>query len=165
MKILCFLDSEHYTDPEYIRVSDKAKDEDIREYVERKLHQDMAWEKGRDHEGEIEWESGKRATAREFTGGDEFFIVCEIKSLPDHDYISGYHHAYDGVSFEVYGFDSIKEAREFSNKAADDFRKGLKVYQDDRSLNSITIDDDNEWHIWTSQLIHETSVNYQMAAA
>ena len=98
-------------------------------------------------------------------GNDEFFIVCEIKSLSDHDYIAAYHHAYEGVDFKVKGFDSIEEARAYSNKAADDFKSEVDCWSDERGINSITLDDNNEWHIWTSQLVHETAIHCQQAAA
>ncbi len=163
MKILCLLDSVHYTDPEYIRVNDNVPALDIKEYAKERMLEYVEAEIGRkDPSQKIEWEGDERADLR---AGEDYFVVCEIKSIPDAKCITGYNHAYDGVGFKVKGFDSIEEARAFATKKADELAGQVKIVEDNRDINSITLDDDNEWHHWESQLISETTIKSGKTAA
>ena len=162
MKILCFLDSTHYTDPEYIRVSDTATKKEIEKFVENKLKDDLAWECGKERNPVIIWmDEGKRAEISVMLSeNDRFFEFCEIKEIPDADFISAYHTAYENTEFvEVKGFDSIDEARKYSAKRADEVKKDLrKVASDERELNFINIDDEYQWHMFTSELVKEKQI-------
>lgn len=160
MKVLCFLDSEHYTDPEYVRLADDTAESEVQGFIEQKFKSDLSWECGKNAEATIEWmEDGKCAKISSMQDDGEFFIVCAIKEIPDARCISAYHHAYEGVGFEVKGFDTIEEARDNSARWADEVKKDLrKVAEEDRDLNFICIDDEYQWHMFTSQLVFETKI-------
>ena len=161
MKILCFVDSIHYTDPEYIRVADDTTDKEVARFVEKKLTSDVAYECGQGHNPVITWmDEGKRAEISVLLSDNErYFIVCEIKEVDDGNYISAYHHCYEGVGFEVKSFDTIEEARNASSTWADEIKRDRReVISDERSINFINIDDSYQWHMFTSQLVFETEI-------
>ena len=161
MYILCNLDSEHYTDPEYRKFNSNTKLEDIRKYAVKDAREYIRDEMGRKsaEEGIYEWDKdGMRLDARV---GD-FFVVYEIKELPDADYIIGYYHAYNGVDFTVRTATSIDVAREIAKSEADILVDKMSVPLEDYDTDNINqriVDDGCQWHVWSTYYMNtETSV-------
>jgi hypothetical protein len=165
MYILCTLDSEHYGDPEFKKFNSNCEVSDIQAYAEEDAYSYFCFEKGkRFTEGlKMEWsEDGMRLDARK----DDFFVVYELKEVPDADYIIGKHHAYDGVDFEIKTAPSIEIARAIAKAEVEAFidERGLeKSDKEDWSINQTIIDDGNEWTVWTTYLVHETHLAKQIA--
>lgn len=115
-------------------------------------------------------DKGKQRYVFKNKDNDEDWYVGQIFELNETQYALVWHHAFDGVDFELLGqFDSYEDALEARNKAIhetiddwqDPFNKTPKQDETDfwNGDSQISWDTGEEWYVWSILNVSNTSKN------
>lgn len=137
--LLCELDDEHYTEPVFTVFQHK------RAAFANAIKSCLI---NVDEDFEIEVEGAKRVSVK---SGDSNFYVTEIKEFDPTkgDYVLVWHHAYDGVGFDIAYVGSYEECRNKMAELICDTQEQVECKLEWETVIQACIDTGNEWEIWT----------------
>ena len=144
--LVCSLNDENYTQADYDFCStfEEAKEkciENVAEYYE--ISNEEATSRM-----EFRYDEESNNHFYNYQDEDSFFVnqIIEI-DINKEDYLCVWHHAYDGVDFNVIKIGSDKECSDFMYKDSD---TTFKEYGAEISVGSaqVVIDTSEEWEVW-----------------
>lgn len=129
MYVALLLDSDHYTDVEYLFDSDLSK---LKKKAKHLIH----------NEG---FDIPEEETDMEIVVNSQYgWIKCQIFEVEKYPYYLIWHHAYDGVDFTIMGYETFEEARKIMLKEVNE-EENIEsfVYE-----NNATLDNGIEFLHW-----------------
>ena len=144
--LVCSLNDENYTQADYdfCNTFEEAKEkciENVAEYYE--ISNEEATSRM-----EFRYDEESNNHFYNYQDEDSFFVnqIIEI-DINKEDYLCVWHHAYDGVDFNVIKIGSDKECSDFMYKDSD---TTFKEYGAEISVGSaqVVIDTSEEWEVW-----------------
>ena len=129
MYVALLLDSDHYTDVEYLFDSDLVK---LKEKVKQLIYNE-------------EFDILEEETDAEIVVSSQYgWIKCQTFEIEKYPYYLIWHHAYDGVDFTIRGYKTFDETREVMLKEVEEEEKIESfVYE-----NEATLDNGTEFLHW-----------------
>ena len=138
--LLCELGDEHYTDPVFtVFQCQKAA-------FSSAIKSCLNYAKDRDFTMEVE--SQKRISVR---FGSSNFYVTEVKEFDPTkgDFILVWHHAYDGVGFDIEYTGSYEECKNKMTECVNEAQEQIQCELEWETAVQACIDTGNEWELWT----------------
>lgn len=142
-KIICYLDSEHYSNALFSILDDIE--------LEDKIFAEMA------QEYEMSLEDIKTVFCYDKKDDCEIYFMCidnrfslyQILTIDSEDeYACIWHHCYNGVDFEIRKTGTYDECIDFMKKDAKEVQEQVQGCQMDEWPRQIILDTGTEWEVW-----------------
>lgn len=151
MYFACALDDEYYVSPSFAISDTRESVKEIIKDVIPQYYDKVSWRKATNEEksGYGYIERGIAQQPLEDLEDDDSWIVMTIHEVPDTKYYLVWYHAYDGVDFQVRGYDDLTTAQNIMKSEYE----MVKLLSDDnvkQRTNEMlrVLDTGNEWQIW-----------------
>lgn len=156
--LLCILNDQNYTEPgfEFYDTLEKAKENCVDNVLEHYKHYKFSKEEAMSY---MEFEEKEKSYRYDYSDNDGVyeFLVHEIIEVDvnENDYLCVWHHAYNGVDFEILKVGSYEECVKAMYESADKVLNNVESTEDFRNENQVCIDTENEWEVWTIVRVEE----------